>query len=178
MASCTRWWGTVKKNRCNRINNKTEQDTTHKGSKVPLFKILDMEDMGVISTNKNKITLFYNSENSIGKQCYGYVQASDKEVLGIDISKTNITGTQWAELAEKLEIPVKQLIDTEHPDFVELYGDKAIDMEAHDWIKILDKNPKLVQFPVLVFGENYYQLTSGADFKKYLEANSAGIEKK
>ncbi|WP_148229665.1 arsenate reductase family protein [Cellulophaga algicola] len=137
-----------------------------------------MEDMGVISTDKNKITLFYNSESSIGKQCYGYVQASDKEVLGVDISKTNITGTQWAELAEKLGIPVKELIDVKHADFVKLYGDKDIVMEDHDWMKILDKNPTLVQFPVLVFGENYYQLTSGADFKKYLEANSAGIDKK
>ena len=135
-----------------------------------------MEDMGVISKNKRKITLYYNSENSIGKQCYGYVQASEKKVLGIDISKTKVTGTHWAELAEKLNINVKDLINTDHSDFSKIYGDEKPNLETNDWLKILEKNPKLVQFPILIFGENYYQLKSGADFKKYIEPSSARIE--
>jgi arsenate reductase-like glutaredoxin family protein len=134
-----------------------------------------MEDMGVISTDSKKITLYYNSESSIGKQCYAYVQSSDKEVLGIDISKTNVSGTQWGELAGNLNIDVKELIDVEHPDFKKEYGDDKVDLEPHHWMKILEKKPELVQYPILVFGEKYYQLKSGAEFKKYLEANSKGI---
>jgi len=135
-----------------------------------------MKDMGVISKSKNKITLFYNSESSIGKQCYGYVQASEKKVLGVDLSKTKVTGTQWAELAEKLKLNVGDLIDTAHADFIKMYGDKKPNLDVNDWLKVLEKNPKLVQFPILIFGENYYQLKSGADFKKYLEPSSAGID--
>lgn len=133
--------------------------------------------MGVISTDDKKITLYYNSENSIGQQCYAYVQSSDKKVLGIDVSKTNVSGTQWAELAENLNIPVKDLINVEHADFIKQYGDDKVDLEPHDWMKILEKSPKLIQYPVLIFGENYYQLKSGADFKKYLEGDSAGVKK-
>lgn len=133
--------------------------------------------MGVIATNKNKLSLYYNSESSIGKQCYGYVQASDKKVLGIDILKTKVTPTQWSELADGLAIEVKDLIDTNHPDFMNEYGRDAITMEANDWLKILEKNPRLVQFPVLVFGEKFYQLKSGAEVKKYLEADSADIQR-
>lgn len=137
-----------------------------------------MDDMGVISTDKNKLSLYYNSESSIGKQCYAYVQSSDKKVLGIDITKTTVTPTQWTELADGLNIKVKDLLDTSHPDFKQKYGEDAIAMEPNDWLKILEKNPQLVQFPVLIFGEKYYQLKSGAEFKKYLEADSANIYKK
>ena len=135
-----------------------------------------MKDMGVISKNKRKATLYYNSESSIGKQCYGYVQASEKKVLGIDISKTKVTGTQWVELAENLNLKVKDLIDTNHADFNKIYGDEKPNLESNDWLKVLEKNPKLVQFPILILGENYYRLKSGADFKKYLEPSSTGIE--
>tara|TARA_R110000868_G_scaffold28633_2_gene107206 strand:- start:63029 stop:63442 length:414 start_codon:yes stop_codon:yes gene_type:complete len=136
-----------------------------------------MKIMGVISKDNNKITLYYNSKNSIGKQCYAYVQASEKKVLGVDLSKTKVTGTQWSELAENLNIPIKDLIDVNHADFVREYGSDKVDMEPNDWLKILEKKPKLVQFPILIFGTSFYQLKSGADFKKYLGASSAGIEK-
>lgn len=136
-----------------------------------------MEDMGVISTDKNKITLYYNSESSIGKQCYAYVQASDKDILGIDISKTKVTPTQWVELASGLSIEVKELLDTDHPDFIQKYSKDHVSMEANDWLKILEKNPELVQSPVMIFGEEFHQLKSGAAFKKYLEADSANIKK-
>tara|TARA_R110000868_G_scaffold238405_2_gene492918 strand:- start:72 stop:482 length:411 start_codon:yes stop_codon:yes gene_type:complete len=134
--------------------------------------------MGVIATDKNKITLYYNSENNIGKKCYAYVQASDKKVLGIDVSKTTVTGTQWAELAEKLKIPIEKLIDVQHPDFKNEFGSNGIDLEQEDWLKIINKNPKLFQFPILIYGNSYHQLKTGADFKKYLESESAGIKKR
>lgn len=134
--------------------------------------------MGVISKDNNKLTLYYNAESSIGKQCYAYVQASDKKVLGVDISKTKVTSTQWAELAEGLQIEVEDLLDKDHPDFTKIYGNEYLSLETNDWLKILDKNPNLVQFPVLIFGQKYYQLKSGAEFKKYLDADSAGISKK
>lgn len=133
--------------------------------------------MGVIATDKNKITLYYNSENTIGKQCYAYVQSSDKKVLGIDVSRTKVTGTQWSELADKLQIPIKKLIDVEHPDFINEFGADPINLEPNDWLKLIVKNPKLFHLPIFIFGENYYQLTSGADFKKYLDTESSGIKK-
>lgn len=133
--------------------------------------------MGVISKNDNQLTLYYNGESSIGKQCYAYVQASDKAVLGVDISKTEVTPTQWTELAEGLNIKVKDLLGIDHPDFRNIYGEDALSLETNDWLKILEKNPELVQFPVLIFGQKFYQLKSGADFKKYMEGDSANIER-
>jgi arsenate reductase-like glutaredoxin family protein len=91
-----------------------------------------MDDMGVISTDKNKLSLYYNSESSIGKQCYAYVQSSDKKVLGIDITKTKVTPTQWTELADGLNIPVKDLLDTHHPDFKQKYKKNTITIKPNN----------------------------------------------
>ncbi len=78
--------------------------------------------MGVISTDDRKISIYYHSGTSIGKQAYAYTQASEKKLLGIDISKTNVTGTQWAELADGLGVEISELIQQDHPDFKATYG--------------------------------------------------------
>jgi len=134
--------------------------------------------MGVISTDKRKISIYYHSGTSIGKQAYAYTHASEKKLLGIDISKTNVTGTQWAELADGLGLKISELIQTDHPDFKQKYGNNTPDMEPHDWLKILEKEPQLLKFPIVIFGEKYIQIKSASDFKKYIEADSAGLDKK
>ena len=91
--------------------------------------------MGVISTDNNEIKLYYNSENSLGKQTNAYVQSSEKKILAVDISQTNVPGTQWAVLAENLGITVDQLIDKEHPNFTQNY-EKDANLEQHDWLKL------------------------------------------
>lgn len=127
--------------------------------------------MGVISTNKNEIKLFFHSESSIGKQIQAYVQASEKKILTIDISRTKVTGTQWAELATGLGLPISSLINKEHPDFTQLYG-KHVDLKEEDWLKILENNPKVLTAPVAIIGERYVQLHSPSDFIKYIEPDS------
>lgn len=73
--------------------------------------------MGVIATNNREINLYYNAETNKGMQTLAYLESSEKKVLGIDLSKTKVTGTQWTELAERLGKPIKELINTKHPDF-------------------------------------------------------------
>ncbi|NNM17109.1 MAG: hypothetical protein HKP24_00935, partial [Croceitalea sp.] len=67
--------------------------------------------MGVIAKNKNQVKLYYNSKNTLGKQTYAYVQSIKRPLLGIDTAKDNITGTQWSEIAEGLNIEIAELID-------------------------------------------------------------------
>ncbi|MDB4293436.1 hypothetical protein N9954_08525 [Maribacter sp.] len=128
--------------------------------------------MGIIATNDNEIKLYYSSETSLGKQTYAYVSASEKEVLGIDISKTMVTGSQWAEIATGLNIPVGDLINTEHPDFVNAYGEEKIDLDAHDWLRVLEKNPDTLAYPVMILGDVFRVLKTPSDFVKYMEPDS------
>ncbi|VXB45128.1 arsenate reductase family protein [Maribacter litoralis] len=133
--------------------------------------------MGVIAMDKKQITLYYSSENSIGKQLNAYVESSGKDHLTIDISKTNVTGTQWAELAEGLGKDVSDLVNTDLPDFMETYGENYVDLDNDGWLKILDKNPRFLKNAIVIKGDKYIELTSASDYKQYIDPDSAGIEK-
>lgn len=132
--------------------------------------------MGVIAKDDRKITLYYNSESLLGKQTLAYVQASKKKLLPIDISKTKVTGTQWAEIAENLEIKISDLINVEHPDFVKNYGQQTLDMAQHDWLKLLDQTPEVLTYPIVILGNRFLQIKNPSDFVKFLNPDSAGLE--
>ena len=133
--------------------------------------------MGVIAKNKNKITLYYSSENTIGKQTYAYVTPSEERILAVDVSKTKVTGTQWAEIASNLNIHVGELIDQEHPDFVEEYGSEKVDLDEHDWLRILEKKPSVLAYPIVIKGNNFLAIKNPSDYVKFIENDSAGIKK-
>lgn len=144
--------------------------------KLSLLSIANQKkQMGVISTDNNEIKLYYHSENSLGKQTNAYVQSGDKKILAIDISQTKVTGTQWIEIARNLGVKVDQLINKEHPDFSQNYDEDA-NMEEEDWLKILDKMPIVLTYPIAIIGEKFVQLKGPADFVKYMEADSEGLD--
>ncbi|WP_157492117.1 arsenate reductase family protein [Mangrovimonas sp. ST2L15] len=129
----------------------------------------------MISTNKSTNKLFFNSQSSLGKQVLGYLKASDHELLTIDILQTKVTGTQWKELADGLHKTIGELIDKHHPIFTENY-DEDLDLDENDWIKILNKHPEVLAYPILIFGEKYLQLNNPSDIVKYLDADSEAID--
>ena len=127
------------------------------------------DDMGVIATNHREINLYYNAETNKGMQTLAYLQSSDKKVLDVDLSKTKVTGTQWTELAKRLGKPIKALINTEHPDFINDYG-KNHNLESdEDWLKVLEHNPKVVTQPILVHGDKAVQIDTPSEVMAFLE---------
>lgn len=132
--------------------------------------------MGVIAMDKRQITLYYSSKNSIGEQINAYIQSSEKDNLAIDVSKTPVTGTQWAELADGLNIKIKDLVAQDHPDFLSTYGSNEQDLNEEDWLKVLDKEPHLLKHPIAIDGDKYIALETAASFKKFMDADSAGIK--
>ncbi|MBC8770049.1 hypothetical protein H4O18_18765 [Arenibacter sp. BSSL-BM3] len=132
--------------------------------------------MGIISKDKRKITLYYHSETSLGKQTYAYVETSRKHVLAIDIAKTEVTGTQWTEIAEGLGIEIANLVNKNHPDFIKEYGGPNVNLETEGWINVLKNNPHLLVCPIVVMDHKFIKLPSPSDFVRLLESDSAGTE--
>ncbi|MDO6489971.1 MULTISPECIES: hypothetical protein [unclassified Cellulophaga] len=128
--------------------------------------------MGVIATNSNKITLIYNGDNSIGKQTVGYVESASKDILTKDTSKTKITGTQWAEIADNLQLSICNLVDQNHPNFIKIYGDEKVDITADDCIKILQNSPETLAYAILINGNEFHLIKTPSDVEKYLEIKS------
>ncbi|NDV16831.1 hypothetical protein GO009_12415 [Muricauda sp. TY007] len=125
--------------------------------------------MGVIATNKREIKLFYNAETNKGMQTLAYLKSSKKKVLDIDLSKTKVTGTQWTELAKLLDKPIKELINTEHPDFINNYGENPDLHSDEDWLKVMENNPKVITQPILVNGDKAIQIDTPSKVMSFLE---------
>ena len=127
------------------------------------------DDMGVIATNEREIKLFYNAETNKGMQTLAYLKSSQKKVLDIDLSKTKVTGTQWTELAKLLGKPIKDLINTEHPDFIKKYGKTPELPDDEDWLKLMENNPKVVTQPILVNGDQAVQIDTPSEVMQFIE---------
>ncbi|WP_421812949.1 arsenate reductase family protein [Flagellimonas sp.] len=125
--------------------------------------------MGVIATNNREVKLFYNAETNKGMQTLAYLKSSKKKVLDIDLSKTKVTGTQWTELAKLLGKPIKDLINTEHPDFMTKYGKKPDLQDDEDWLKVMENNPKVITQPILVNGDQAVQIDTPSEVMRFLE---------
>ena len=132
--------------------------------------------MGVISKDDKKIILYYHSGSSLGKQTLAYAEASKRKLLSVDISKTKVTGTQWAEIAENLNMQVSDLINREHPDFIKNYGSDPIDLNQHDWMRVLEKTPEALTYPIVINGNEYLQIKSPSDFAKHLGVEGENLE--
>ncbi|MDW5287664.1 hypothetical protein [Formosa sp. PL04] len=135
-----------------------------------------MDIMGVLAEDNKQMTLVYNSETSVGKQTLAYANASDKKLLAIDISKTKITGTQWAEIASNLGVKIANLVDENHTNFIKNYGDKEVNLNSEDWIKVLQKQPEVLNGCIVINGKESLIITNPSDIVKYLGTDSKGIK--
>jgi arsenate reductase len=106
--------------------------------------------MGEIATSERMITLFYNSNSSRAKQTLAYAKAEGLPVEEIDLLKTPLTGTQIAELAERLGLQVKDLVNQEHPSYKKHF--EHHDFSSEDWIKMMQKNPEVIKQPIALRG--------------------------
>ncbi len=133
--------------------------------------------MKSIARAENQITLIYNSENHIGERTHAHASAvKDKDLQTIDISKTKLTGTQWAELADGLNTTVKALLSFENVDDEEDL--KSADYDENDYIKILENRPELLAHPILIHDDKMKQITNPTEAQEFLGVDSAGLEKK
>ena len=127
--------------------------------------------MPVISTNLDTIKLFYNSNSSIGKQALGYLNSTNKDVLEIDVTKTDVTGTMWKTIADNLRISISDLVDKNHPSFKQEYNND-LSLDENDWITFLGKNPDVLIHPILIVGKDYHVINNPSDIHHILEPKS------
>ena len=133
--------------------------------------------MGIIAKHDNMNKIYFSSKSSIGKKTLAYLKASHKDLLEIDINKTKVTGTQWKELAENLDIKISDLGDKNVFDFT-VYKDSNTDLSETDWIKVLNNNPEVLTYPIVILGKYFYQIHNPSEIDKLLEPNSKGIDEK
>ena len=107
--------------------------------------------MGEIATSERQITLYYNSKSKRAKQALAYAQAEGLPIHEIDILRTPPTGTQIAELSDRLGILVKDLVNQQHPAYTSKFGHH--EFSSGDWIKMIRNNPEIMKQPIAIKGD-------------------------
>lgn len=131
--------------------------------------------MSVLAKNHRQLTVYYDSKSELGKKIRVRAEASDLKVLPIDLLQTNLTGTEWVEVAEMLGVTVDKLIDQDHPIFKELYGKDHVDLDENDSIKVLEKNPETLVFPIGIRGERAVQVKQLSDLNPLFDSDTGEI---
>lgn len=107
--------------------------------------------MGEIATSERQITLFCHSNSVRAKKTLAYAMAEGLPILQIDMLKTPLTGTQIAELADRLGLEIKDLVNQEHPAYTKHF--EHHDFSEDDWIKMIKNNPEIMKQPIAIRGK-------------------------
>lgn len=131
--------------------------------------------MGIIARNERQLTLIYSSNTRKGTNTLSYLTAINDRYLAIDIAKTKITGTQWAEISDTLGVKIGDLVDTRELDFK---GEEASNFTSEDWIKIIQNNDFVISKPIAIKGNKTMQINDPTEILEFFEVDSAGLEQR
>lgn len=132
--------------------------------------------MKSIARDNRTLTLIYSSETRVGQRTRAQIAGLDDKVLqDIDISKQKLTGTQWAEIADGLNKPIKALVSMDEIE-ENLEIDDTSDYDENDYINILNHNPKAFVHPVVILGEKVTLIENPTEIQEFLEVDSAGLK--
>jgi len=107
--------------------------------------------MGEIATSKRQITIYYNPESIIAEKTLAFARAEGLAILGIDVLKTPLTGTQLVELSSRLKMEIKDLVDQEDDSYKLKF--ETNDFSTDDWIKMIRSNPEIMRQPIALRGD-------------------------
>ncbi|WP_375325424.1 arsenate reductase family protein [Flagellimonas sp. GZD32] len=125
--------------------------------------------MGIIATHEREINIYYNSNSSFSEQALAILNATEYKIQTVDLSKDKVTPTQWVDIANRIKTPIKELVNTKHPNFIQEYGKDVTIESDEDWLKILTRNPKILKGPILLQGERAIQIKALGDLFVFLD---------
>jgi len=117
----------------------------------------------MIENKPRELTLIYHSEKTDDKKARGYVESlPDIAIKTLDLAREPITETQLAQLADKIEMPVQDLIDVTYDERVDTENNKEglKKMDPTEILTMIKQNPKLLCTPILIIGDRAYKYGS------------------
>jgi arsenate reductase-like glutaredoxin family protein len=132
-----------------------------------------MKTMGVIARDERQLTLIYSSNTRVGKHTLSYLTGLDEKYLAIDLAKTKVSDTQWAEIAASLGVKIGDLVDKRELD---LSTESTAEFGSNDWLKIIQKNDSVISRPIAIKGKRTKQIDNPPEIMEFFEVDSAGLE--
>lgn len=129
--------------------------------------------MGVIARNEKQLTLIYSSNTRVGRHTLSYLTGIEEKYLAIDLAKTKVSDTQWAEIADSLGVKIGDLVDKRELD---LSTESTSEFGSNDWLKIIQKNDSVISRPIAIKGKRTKQIDNPPEIMEFFEVDSAGLE--
>lgn len=117
--------------------------------------------MGEIATSNRMITLFYNSTSVRAKQTLAYAKSEGLIVQEIDMLKNHLTGMQIAELADRLQLKIEDLVNQEHSAYTSHF--EHHNFSSNDWIKMIQHSPEIMKQPIALKGDKTMLIETPTD---------------
>ena len=118
----------------------------------------------MIENEPRELTLIYHSDKTDDKKARGYVESLPSVAIKtLDLAQEKITETQLAQIADKMEVPIKELIDITYDDrFISIEEKEALkQMDKTQLLTLIKHNPKLLATPILILGDKAYKYGTG-----------------
>jgi arsenate reductase-like glutaredoxin family protein len=132
-----------------------------------------MKDMGIIARDDRQLTLIYSSNTRVGTHTLSYLTGIDEKYLAIDLAKTKVSDTQWAEIADALGVKIGDLVDKRQ---LEIDVESTSEFDSNDWLKIIQKNDSVISKPIAIKGNRTKQIDNPPEIMEFFEVDSAGLE--
>lgn len=129
--------------------------------------------MGIIARDNNQITIIYSSNTRVGRHTLSYLAGTNKPYLAIDLVKTKITGTQWVELANAMNVKVGDLVDKRQLGLTDKETNR---FGTEDWIKIIRSNENAISRPIVIKGNITKQIANPPEVMEFFDVDSAGLD--
>lgn len=122
----------------------------------------------IFANTDKEITLIYSSEDHIGKQILAYCQVESLPIHEIDLKQTKVTIMQWAELAQRMGIETKELVNTESSAYLQKF-EKDSDFDENDWLSLLEKNPDVLRAPIVMKGDKVVLMSNPQEMLQFIK---------
>lgn len=122
----------------------------------------------IFANTDKEITVIYDSNEHIGRQILAYAQTENIPIHDVDLAHQKLTPTHWVGLAKRMNIEVKDLVNTEDPDFVKKFG-HVDELSEDDWLKLLVHNPDILRAPIVMKGEKIVMMSNSQDMLHFVK---------
>ncbi len=116
----------------------------------------------MIENQPKEITLLYHSDKAEDKKARAFVETiTGFAIKTLDLKKDQITETQLAEIANKMDAPIAQLFDPTYSDRFHGNDSAKIDSASDaDLLTVLVNEPVLIKTPIAIIGKKAYSYSS------------------
>jgi arsenate reductase-like glutaredoxin family protein len=128
-----------------------------------------------LATSDRQLILIYNSNVKNHREILAYATSADKDLSSIDLTKTKVAATVWTEIADLMEIRVRDLIKTDHANFVIKHG-KGHEVDCNGAISFLQNDPEMLVFPIVIHGNVAKEVKIYGHIQEFFDPDTAAIK--